>query len=48
MIAVDADAIEKRLCEGFVALRSSIVAVNENVDLAMPQYCRIPPRCRTA
>src|SRR5712672_2242196 len=33
LIAVDADAIENGCGEGFVALRSSIVAVNENVDL---------------
>src|SRR5258708_3964034 len=33
LIALDADAIENGCGEGFVALRSSIVAVNENVDL---------------
>src|SRR6267154_2420814 len=34
LIALDADAIEHGCGEGFVALRSSIVAVNENVDLS--------------
>src|SRR5712672_373297 len=33
LIALDADAIENGCGEGFVAVRSSIVAVNENVDL---------------
>src|SRR5207302_1596198 len=34
LIAVNADAIENGCGEGFVVLRSSIVAVNENVDLS--------------
>src|SRR5207302_2924826 len=33
LIALDADAIENGCGEGFVALRSSVVAVNENVHL---------------
>src|SRR5712671_6860 len=34
LIALDADAIENGCGEGFVTFRSSIVAVNENVDLS--------------
>src|SRR5882757_7794406 len=34
LIALDANAIENGCGEGFVALRSSIIAVNENVDLS--------------